>query len=98
MKSSLFIGTASVITGLFLSLGVAAAADEESAKVNHADQHFFKEAAQGGMAEVALGQMAAERATNTDVKKFGQRMVQDHGKANQELKTLAASKGVTLPT
>jgi putative membrane protein len=98
MKSSLFVGIASVITGLFLSLGVAAAADQESTKANHADQHFFKEAAQGGMAEVTLGQMAAERATNADVKKFGQRMVQDHGKANQELQTLAASEGVTLPT
>jgi putative membrane protein len=57
----------------------------------------MKEAAEGGMAEVALGQLAAEKASSSDVKKFGQRMVDDHSKANDELKQLASQKNVDLP-
>ena len=53
--------------------------------------------AKGGMAEVALGELAVTRAKNEDVKKFGRRMVEDHGKANQELVQLAKNKGVEVP-
>jgi putative membrane protein len=62
------------------------------------DNDFMTEAARGGMAEVELGKLAASKATNAEVKKFGQLMVSDHSKANGELKALAAKKGVTLPT
>lgn len=58
---------------------------------------FMVEAASGGMMEVTLGKMAASQATNAEVKAFGQMMVTDHTKANEELKTLAAAKNVTLP-
>ena len=44
-----------------------------------------------------LGQLAASKATSQDVKDFGNRMVTDHGKANDELKSIAAQKGLTLP-
>jgi putative membrane protein len=63
-----------------------------------ADHHFVTDAAVGGMAEVELGKVAAEKAANADVKKFGQRMADDHGKANDELKSLAQSKQITLPS
>ena len=63
-----------------------------------ADHHFVMDAASGGMAEVELGKIAADKASNADVKKFGQRMADDHGKANDELKSLAQSKQITLPT
>jgi putative membrane protein len=45
-----------------------------------ADTHFAKEAAQGGMAEVKLGQLAQERGSNDAVKSFGKRMVDDHSR------------------
>src|SRR5207237_946016 len=51
------------------------------------DRTFVTNAAEGGMAEVELGQLATNKATNPDVKQFAQRMVTDHGKANDELKT-----------
>ena len=70
----------------------------ESKMAMNADNHFVMEAAQGSMAEVELGQLAADKASNAKVKEFGQRMVTDHGKAGEELKTLAASKNITLPT
>jgi putative membrane protein len=62
------------------------------------DQEFATKAAQGNMAEVNLGTMAAQKGTSPDVKAFGNRMVNDHGKALDELKQWASNKGFTLPT
>ena len=59
---------------------------------------FAVKAASGGLMEVALGNLAQQKGANADVKKFGHQMVTDHGKANAELKTIAASKNITLPT
>lgn len=61
-------------------------------------EKFWLEAAQGGMTEVELSQLALQKSQNEEVKTFAQMMVDDHTKANDELKTLAQSKGVTLPT
>jgi putative membrane protein len=72
--------------------------DNGSSSLNAMDRHFVKKAAQGGMAEVELGKLATEKAQSDEVKKFGQRMVDDHSKANDQLKQLASSKGITLPS
>ncbi len=61
------------------------------------DEQFIQKAAQGGMMEVKLGELASQKAASAQVKEFGAMMVKDHGKANQELKDLAGKKGVTLP-
>jgi putative membrane protein len=66
--------------------------------LDHSDKKFLTEAAEGGMMEVELGKLAADKGTDPDVKAFGQKMVDDHTKANDKLKALAASKGLTLPT
>jgi len=63
-----------------------------------ADKNFISKAAQGGLAEVQLGQLAAQKASDPQVKQFAQRMVDDHSKANDKLKQVASSKNVTLPT
>src|SRR4051812_24650787 len=70
----------------------------QGGKMAAADTKFVHEAAAGGMAEVELGKLAADKATSPDVKAFGQRMVDDHSKANDELKALASQKGMTLPS
>ncbi|HXH92574.1 MAG TPA: DUF4142 domain-containing protein [Thermoanaerobaculia bacterium] len=75
-----------------------ASATSTASTLNSDDTTFVNKTAQGGMAEVALGQMASTKATNPDVKAFADRMVTDHGKANDELKQLAQTKGVTLPS
>jgi putative membrane protein len=61
-----------------------------------ADKRFVKEAATGNMAEVELGKLAAEKSSNEQVKAFGQRMVTDHGAANDSLKSLASTKQVAV--
>jgi putative membrane protein len=91
-------------------LGLAAApafADQQTATAKNADKSmagtkapdetFVVKAAHGGMAEVELGKLAVEKAGSDQVKKFGQRMVDDHSKASEELKTLAQNKHITLP-
>src|ERR1700676_2446103 len=59
------------------------------------DAHFAKEAAQGGMAEVKLGQLAQEKGSNDAVKSFGKRMVDDHSKAGDKLKVVASRESIT---
>ena len=58
---------------------------------------FVMEAASGGMMEVELGQMAQQKGSNAKVKDFGAMMVKDHTAANDELKSIAASKNIELP-
>lgn len=62
------------------------------------DSTFAREAAEGGIAEVKFGQLAEEKGTSQEVKDFGKRMVTDHTKANDQLKTDAAKEKFTLPT
>jgi len=69
-----------------------------STSLGESDRNFLKEAAEGGMAEVELGRLAAQKGQNAEVKRFGERMVTDHSKANNELKQLASQKAVTVPT
>lgn len=79
--------------------GATGAGNAASTNANapRADRSFVKKAAQGGMAEVQLGQLAQQKASHEQVKQFGARMVQDHSKANDELRQIAAGKGMELP-
>lgn len=62
------------------------------------DAHFAKGAAQGGIAEVRLGQLAQEKGSNDTVKSFGKRMVDHHSKAGDKLKEVASRESIALPT
>jgi putative membrane protein len=62
------------------------------------DQTFVQKAVVGGLAEVQLGKMAAEHAVSFEVQRFGQRMVEEHGQANQALMALVQQKGLSVPT
>jgi putative membrane protein len=63
-----------------------------------ADEKFAMAAAMGGLEEVELGRIAAQKGASDEVRQFGQRMVDDHSKANQDLMQVASAKGWTLPT
>jgi len=75
-----------------------AAAPATGAALSSGDRKFITEAAQGGVAEVELGKLAAQKGSSAEVKQFGQRMVDDHSKANEKLQQLASQKGVTVPS
>jgi putative membrane protein len=68
------------------------------AQTPHADEAFLKNAAEGGMAEVKFGELAQKDGMSSTVKQFGQRMVLDHSKLNDQVKDLAATKNISLPT
>ena len=93
------LSTVAVGFGLFTLNAHSAEADaaKGGAKLAPADQKFVMKAAQGGMAEVKLGELAKEKGKSDEVKKFGEQMVTDHSKANEELKGVATQKGITLP-
>jgi len=81
--------------------GVALAEESPASKsssLSEKDKTFMRKAAKGGMMEVALGRVAMQNGQSDDVKSFGNRMVADHSKANDELKSIAAKKGVKLPS
>jgi len=84
---------------LFVVTAVALAGSSwaEAQAPSSADQAFVTKVGQGGMAEVALGKLAVEKGSNREVKGFGQRMVDDHGKAGAELKAIAQTKNVPWP-
>ncbi len=62
------------------------------------DATFYKQAAEAGIFEVDAGNQAQQKASNQQVKDFGAMMVKDHTAANDQLKSLAASKNISLPT
>ena len=61
------------------------------------DRVFVETALKGGMTEVQLGQLALQKSSNADVKQFAQKMVDDHTKMNDQLKTVAQQIGVKVP-
>ena len=75
----------------------AASPAKAGGKLSAADKTFMMNAAKGGMMEVEWGKLAAQNGQSADVKKFGNRMVTDHSKANSELMALAKQQGVSLP-
>jgi putative membrane protein len=78
-----------IVSGL-LWLGTAAAFA--------ADSSFLKDATEGGIMEVKLGQLAQTNASSQAVKDFGQRMVTDHGRMDNDVKMVASRENVSLPT
>jgi len=61
------------------------------------DKMFLRKAAEGGIAEVKLGQLAGQKGGSDEVKAFGQKMVDDHTRLNNEMAAVADSMGVMLP-
>src|ERR1041385_3489260 len=81
-----------ITTFLILSTSVLSAQD-----LSKRDKYFAKCAAQGGLGEVKFGELTKTHANAQDVKTGGERMIEDHSKANAELKNIASAKHLNLP-
>jgi putative membrane protein len=89
MRLTRALGAAAIL-GFMAHPALAQAIPEE-------DQEFAQKAAEGGLMEVQLGQLAQQQAKDQQVVDFGQRMVQDHGQANEKLMAIAEQKAIQLP-
>jgi putative membrane protein len=89
----------SVGLALMLSSGVLLAADTEGQRgqLTSSDFKFVTDAKRGGMEEVQLGELAKQKAANPAVREFGERMITDHQKANEQLKDIVQKKGALVP-
>jgi putative membrane protein len=69
----------------------------KAGSLNSSDEQFIKDACKGSHIEVKMGKLGVQKAQNEQVKQFAQKLIDDHTKANTELKQIASSKGITLP-
>ncbi len=94
----LVVPTLSVCCFLATS-GLSKAADNENrGQLSSSDYKFAVAATHANDAEVQLGQLAAQKATDPAVRQFAQRMVEDHSKASHQLAQILSQKGATVPT
>ena len=70
----------------------------ENAAMASGDKAFVSKALEGGLAEVQLGQLAAQKSQSDDVKQFGQKMVTDHTQMGDQMKPVAQQLGVVPPS
>lgn len=75
--------------------GAPSGAMKAGNKSGTSDKTFVKKAIEGSNAEIQLGQLAAQKGSASDVKQFGQKMVDDHTKLNEQMKQVASQVGVT---
>lgn len=85
-------------TGSTGSATVGGTGAAKTAALSDADRKFVTDAAAGGMYEVQVSQLAADKAKDPKVKAYGEKLVKDHSSANDELKSFASAHSVTLPT
>lgn len=84
-----------LLTILF-ALAMAGTSSAQAIKTTAADTDFVRRASSASLTEIALGKLANDQASSSDVKTFAERMVADHTKANEDLGKLAGSKGVQI--
>ena len=92
------VPTLAVCSLMAFSSMAADSATENRGQLSNSDYKFAVDATRGGMSEVNLAQLAIQKATDSGVRQFAQRMLADHTKANQQLAQILSQKGVTIPT
>jgi putative membrane protein len=77
--------------------GLGSTVNSSMTKMSSAEQKFMMMAAMGGMAEIEMARLALQKSSNESVKRYAQKMIDDHTMAGDELKQLASTKGIALP-
>ena len=87
-----------LVAGMLMPVASTLLGADQRGQLSEKDFKFVRDSLRGGTTEVQLGEMAVQKAENPGVKDFGQRMINDHNKANADLRQIAESKGAILPT
>jgi putative membrane protein len=87
-----------IMAGASTLMGADASTQGLRGQLAESDYKFVKDTARGGTTEVQLGELAKQKAVSPAVRGFGERMVADHSKANEELQQIVTRKGATPPT
>jgi putative membrane protein len=100
LKNIYIIAVASLVALSATPLRAASteATEKQRGQLSRDDYKFACEAARGGMYEVKAGELAQQQGQDPSIRQFGARMVADHRKADEQLKSIATQKGATLPT
>lgn len=85
------------VAAIGMLVGLPGLTTAKDSQVGVPDQVFAMMAAEGGLTEVQLGKLAADRAAGAEVKQLAQRLVQDHSKGNQELLAITERKDISVP-
>jgi putative membrane protein len=103
LRSKYLFG-ATIGLAVALSTGLRAAqldpvppARSDKVELKGAEKNFAEKVAKASMSEVEISRVAAERSSNPRVREFAEQMIADHSRLNDELATLAANRGITLP-
>ena len=88
--------TSAVVTGLLLTATVSTAQMAAPAAGLASDSSFIVTASSLGLLQVQLGKLAQQKGTSSAVKEFGQQMIAEYSKLNEEL--ASASKQAAYPS
>ena len=97
MMKALRIGVGMVLTVILIPFCAFSQNAGKMKNNEHMKIQFPQEAYSGGMMEVQLGKLSQQNASSFKVKEFGERMINDHSKANKELKGIAEKDNIKLP-
>jgi len=95
MKNILKIASITFISFLLISFD-AFSQNSRTKGSNNNEVNFPQKAYSGGIMEVKLGKVAQQKASSYKVKEFGERMINDHSKANEQLKDIAQNNNISL--
>ena len=98
LKLLIALAVASQLAGWTMAAEQKYSKSQGTSNLSKKEVNFINDAAEGGLMEVRMGELAQQKGQSADVKSLGQRLVSDHQKAGDELKQLASNKGITVPS
>jgi putative membrane protein len=92
--------SSSILVAIFFFVASSASIAQNTADTHSSisASEFVEKAGMGGLAEVEMGELGVQKATNGQVKAFAKQIVTDHTRANEELVAASKGKGVQVPS
>ncbi len=90
-------GTAAGSAAAGGTAGNGATGTTAGSSLSREDRDMIEDLAEANIAEMETGRLALNKSQTPRVREFAQKMIDDHGAAQQELQQMAQAKGMTLP-